>query len=275
MNRCTILVASSDGYEDSWIPFFKILKENWNDIPYEIKLSTQTKSFQFDGLDIDIVNMSPANVKAPWGARMIEALSGIQTEYVLLLLEDYYLLEPVDQNRIEQCLDWMDEDNCIANFSFGVMDYPNIRDEKYPGFERRPQVGPYRLNAQAALWRREKLISYIRPHESPWDWEILGSERSERYPELFYTSIKDKPRVFLYDFWECGIRRGKWTKGVPTLFAKYDIDMDFSIRGFNMDDVIPKKRFIHHFRFLYLPILRLKNKISPRRLYKRYLSLRK
>lgn len=276
MERCTILVAGYDGYEDSWYPFFKILKANWPEIPYEIVLATQTKSFSYEGLAIRMIHMPAEKVNAPWGARMIEALSQIDTEYILLLIEDFYLLGPVDQNRVEQCLDWMDEDHRIANFSFGVMDFPNIRDEKYPGFERRPQSGPYRLNAQAALWRRKKLISYIRPHESAWDWEILGSQRSERYPELFYTSIKGEPRVFLYDFEQCSICKGKWGKDVPELFEKYGIDIDLSIRGIRLPkDSTTEKRFIHYFRFFYLPILRFRNKVSIRKLYIKYLSLRK
>ena len=233
MNRdCTVVVSSCDAYEDTWYPFFKILENQWPDCPYPIVLNTESKHFSYKDMDIKTFNFYKPGKKVPWGKRLIKTLKNIDSEYILFMLDDFYLLNAVDQKRIDECIKWMEEDKNIAVFSFWRTRQPNIKDGKYPHFERRPQNGSYRLNCQAAVWRREKLISYIRPHENPWQWEILGSKRSERYPEKVYSAIEGEPYIMEYSILEYGLIRGKWTPGIVDLFKKYDIECDFSKRGF-------------------------------------------
>ncbi len=248
-NNCTIVVSSCDSYEDTWYPFFKIMDNQWKDRSYPIVLNTESKSFDYGDMNIKTFNFYKPGKKVPWGKRLIRTLKAIDTEYILFMLDDFFLLEPVDQKRIEQCIEWMDQDKEIAVFSFWRTHQPNIKDGKYPHFEKRPQNGEYRLNCQAAVWRREKLISYIRPHEDPWQWEILGSQRSSRYPEKFYSAIENEPLIMVYDWFSGGgVHRGKWTKGVVDLFKKYNIECNFSKRGFvgDITDIKtpPKKRNI-------------------------------
>lgn len=232
-NRCTVVVSSCDAYEDTWLPFFKMLSVHWANCPYPIVLNTESKSFSYEGLDIKTFQFYKENERVEWGRRLIRTLKALETEYVIFLLDDFFFTRNVEQRRIEKCMQWMDEDSEIAVFSFWCVKDSNIQDGRYPHFERRSQNGAYRLNCQAALWKREKLISYIRPHENPWQWEILGSKRSKRYKEKFYSAIENEPYVFEYDWFSGGgVHRGKWTEGVPELFEKHNIEMDFSIRGF-------------------------------------------
>lgn len=240
-NRCTVVVSSCDTYEDTWYPFFRILEEQWPNCPYPIVLNTEAKSFSYKDMNIKTFNFYKPGKKVPWGKRLIKTLKNIDSEYILFMLDDFFLLNPVDQQRIEECIKWMDEDKDISVFSFWRTHQPNIKDGKYPHFERRPQNGKYRLNCQAAIWRREKLISYIRPHENPWQWEILGSKRSERYKEKFYSAIEGEPYIMEYSILEYGLIRGKWTRGVVDLFKKYDIECDFSTRGFYGEESTPTK----------------------------------
>ena len=104
--------------------------------------------------------------------------------------------------------------------------------DKYIGYAKRSQTGTWRLNTQAALWRRDKLLSYIRPHESAWEWEVYGSERSSRYTEDFYTVCDAEHRAFLYrDDWGGAIHRGKWTPYAIDLLKENGFEIDYNIRG--------------------------------------------
>jgi len=238
-NNCTIVVSSCDNYEDTWYPFFKILEEQWPDRPYPIVLNTESKSFDYEDMDIMTFNFYKSGQKIQWGKRLIKTLENIDSEYIVFLLDDFFLLDRVDQKRIDECLDWMNKDKNIAVFSFWRTHQPNIKDNKYPHFEKRPQEAEYRLNCQAAVWRREKLISYIRPHENPWQWELLGSKRSSRYKEDFYSAIEGEPYIFVYDWFSGGgVHRGKWTKNIEALFEKHGIEIDYSRRGFESNDII-------------------------------------
>lgn len=230
--NCTVVVSSCDRYEDTWYPFFKILKEEWPDRPYPIVLVTESKSFDFEDMNIRTLGLYKPDQRVSWGRLVKETLKRIDTEYILFMLENFFLENKVDQKRIEQCIEWMDENKNISVFYFQRTRQPNnIRDNTYPHFEKRPRKAGYRFNCQAAVWRREKLIQYIRSHESPWEWENLGSVRSSRYKEDFYSAIEGEPYVFEYEFPDGGIYGGKWSPGVKALFEKHDIHIDLSQRG--------------------------------------------
>lgn len=231
----TILINSCDKYEDLWYPFFTLLEKNWNPISYPIVLNTESKTYNqsVSGKKVKSFQLFPSKKRIPWGKRLIDTLNCIDTDFILFMLDDFFLEEPVDLNRIESIIDYMKADPTIACFSFAHQLPPNINDGLYPGFERRPQNGDYRFTCQAGIWRREKLISYIRPHESPWDWEKYGSIRSEKYSEKFYSGIAGFPAVMVYDVVSGGgVHCGKWTQNVVNLFKENNIEIDFSKRGF-------------------------------------------
>lgn len=120
---------------------------------------------------------------------------------------------------------------------------------RYPDFQRRRQFGHYRFNCQAAIWRRERLISALRDHEDPWEWEVLGNWRSYRLigQEFYSLSRKGKP-IINYTYnppkqgeWDALIR-GKWLLPyVKPLFQENGIDVDFSVRGILSEESYKKK----------------------------------
>lgn len=238
MDNCTLLVNSYDGGEDLWDGFFTTVKHEWKDFDMPIVLNTESKSYSFEGLNIQTFQFYKPGQTVPWAKRLIRTLKAIQTDYVLFFLEDFWLEDKVDTEFLEKSLCWMKENPDVAVLSFKpVCDYgPNIRDNRFERFEKRPQVGNYRFNCQAAIWRREKLIKYLRPHESPWEWELWGSRRSSRFKEGFYVLIKGEKEVFHYDMgWI--MYRGKWCKrAVMPIAERYNLSIDFSKRGFYEDN---------------------------------------
>ena len=238
-DRCTVVVCSCDEYKDTWDPCFKILSHEWPDIKYPITLVTEKLPYQCKYMDVDVCKVGKI---MPWGRRMLKCLKKIDTEYIMLLLDDYYPLEKVDQNRIEECLDWMSGDTNVAVFSFNPTPGNNIKDNKYLHFEKRTQDGEYRFNCQPAVWRRERLIEFIRPHETPWQWEVVGNIRSRRYSDDFYSAIEGEPYVFTHLFETYGLRQAKWGVATVDLFKKHDVEMDLTIRGFfDFEEEITKK----------------------------------
>lgn len=242
-DSCAVFVSSCDKYSDLWSPFFSILKKKWKDLPYPVYLCTETKTFSCPEMDITVLNNNEAiktGKKIPWGKLNKEGLKKLDTEYVLFLLDDFFLTSDVDQKRIDECIRWMDDDNNIAVFSFWRVRNGSIRDNKYPHFELREEKGEYRFNCQAAVWRRKRLIGFIREHESPWDWEIYGSIRSRRYHDSFYSAIEGEPYIMSY--YPGGVlRRGKWVEDSVKLLKENGIEVDFSNRGFynsETDDII-------------------------------------
>ena len=237
MENCTLLVNSYDGGADMWDGFFTTVKHEWENFDMPVVLNTESKSYSFEGFNIQTFQFYKPGQNVPWAKRLIRTLKAIKTDYVLFFLEDFWLEGKVDVEFLERSFEWLKANPDVAVLSYKpVSDYgPNIRDNRFERFEKRPQDGKYRFNCQAAIWRREKLIKYLRPHESPWEWEILGSVRSFRYKEGFYTLIKGEKEVLPYDMgWV--MYRGKWCKRAALPIAeKYGLNIDFSKRGFYED----------------------------------------
>lgn len=242
MNKdCTFLLSTYDGGEDLWEGFFKALSVQWPEMDMKIVLNTETKQYSYPGFKIESFQPS-LNKEQTWGERLIDTLKHIDTEYVLLFLEDFWLDKRVDDAFFKKTLQWMKDNPDVANFSY----YPclpglNLPDFRFERFELRRQKCEYKLNCQVGLWRTKELISFIRPHESPWDWEIYGSMRAARYTQKFYSLRWNAPLVFSYgdNLTGCVVRRGKWVKqNVEPLAKMYNLNIDYSKRGFaDFDDL--------------------------------------
>ena len=109
-NRMTMLVNSCDAYEDLWQPFFTLLKRYFAPLDMRILLNTESKDFHFEGLNIECVHSSAAT----YGERMTDALRRVKTEYTLLMLDDFFLREPVKMDRLHDLVRWMDADRDIV-----------------------------------------------------------------------------------------------------------------------------------------------------------------
>ncbi len=235
MNDVTLVVSSCDKYSDLWDPFFTLLKKYWDpDMP--IVLVTESRPYSFEGLDIRTLDLYQPGEIPPWSELQMKALEQIDTDFVLFMLDDFFLEAPVQQEKIAECAEWMKQDPSIACFNFTqVMPGQNLPCG-YPGFELRPQRGEYRLNCQTALWRRETLLHDMRPHENPWVFETLGSRRSFRYKDQkFYSALPDN-HTFTYDVQGGGaLNRGKWNERAAELIKREGLDVDIEKRGINTE----------------------------------------
>ena len=244
--RYTIVVSSCDKYKDLWDPFFKILEDEWDGVEnIPIVLNTESESYKYDGLDIRTFCLFKPDEQVSWTRRLRETLEKIETKYVIMLLDDFFMMGKVKSEEIQKHINWMERNNRISVFSYMETFTPNIKDGRYDGFERRPLVGTYKFNCQAALWRKTRLISYLDHDESAWEWEALGNWRSYRHPfHHFYSYDVNRDYVFPYiykaegvNFGGLGLFRGRWyLPYVEPLFEKHGIHMDFSQRGVITDE---------------------------------------
>lgn len=229
---CSILVNSCDAYQDTWLPFFTLFKKFWPDCEYPIYLNSESKRLYCNDLDIITINHSIEQARSD---RVIHSLKMIHSKFVILLLDDFFFDDFVDQSKISECIRWMQKNRHIAVFTFASSLWNDIDDRKYDGFELRPVKGEYRFNMQAALWRRTTLLKILKHGESPWDAEHMGTFRARvLMPKiLFYTAKKNEKKVISYEYGGA-IHQGKWTIGTPQLLKRHNISgIEFGIRGFD------------------------------------------
>jgi hypothetical protein len=161
----SVVVLSCDAYSKYWDWFFLLKKKYWRDCPYPTYLVTESN--ECDHCKTITIN-SPI-----WTKRFRESLEQISDDYIILMLDDYFIRKPVDQKRIDKCLDnmrfiecdpivWNFEKNYRAGYTFGSPE----------GWIRQKNRQTYLNSTQPSLWNRERLIRRLQKDQTPWEWEL-------------------------------------------------------------------------------------------------------
>jgi hypothetical protein len=232
----SILVNTSDGFEDCWNPFFTLFSLHWPNCTVPIFLNTETKDWSFPELSIHATRVQAKQDvarKLSWSECLLGALEQITTPLVLYLQEDYFLSGPTDVARIEEYASLMlrcPEIKHVGLTYFGAAG--PFGPTKWPSLWRISDKSRYRVSTQAGLWRVDTLRSYLRAEENGWMFEIFGTWRARRRKELFLTVRRNEAARAPIDYAHTGIVKGRWHPDVPALFARFGIALDFDKRGF-------------------------------------------
>lgn len=230
-----ILVNSSDGFHDCWFPFFHLLETHWPACRFPLYLNVESAVYEHPSLPVTCLNHPPdaSGRMVPWSDRLLASLDAIPERYVLYMQEDYFLEAPVRDDLVEESLRLLAEQGlgCVHLTHFGarrggrVAELPHLVDV--------PRISHYRVSTQAAIWDKHVLASYVRPDETVWETEILGTMRAWN---AFAAIRSVDPRRLeggpIVSYTGTGIIRGKWHPAMQPLFERHGIDVDFTKRGF-------------------------------------------
>lgn len=226
---CSVLVSSSDAYSDLWTPFFTLFWRNWPDCPYPVYLGTNQAHFQHAR-----VRTLNAGSDESWSKNLRLFLSQIDSEYVLFLLEDFFFIKRVSNASISEQLDALRSLNGTMLRLFPNPP-PHWRVSGYTGIGAVHRFAPFRVSAQAALWRRVDLLALLVDGESPWEFERKGTLRSQSAAGGFYCTYKPAlPYIH-------AVEKGRWFRSAARRFGREDIGCDFAARGVIPASVSVKK----------------------------------
>ena len=234
----SILVNSSDHFDDCWEPFFQLFSIYWPTCDLPIFLNTETKDWAYPGLQIKCSQVqlrSAASGRLTWSECLLAGLDQLNTPLVLYLQEDYFIERAVNSELIYELSQVMMANSEIRHI--GLTHFGSQGPFESTGDLRLwkiSQYSRYRVSTQAGLWRVASLKSYLRPHENGWMFEIFGTRRAQRRSECFLTLNRDasgpapEPAI---QYMHTGVLKGKWNPGIPALFARHRISIDYGKRG--------------------------------------------
>ena len=216
---CTVVVASCDKYADLIGPFATLWRKFWPDCPFETVLVTETAPAE--GFDRVICT----GAGKPWCAMLVEALDQVDTLYVMLLMNDYFLVGSVDTDNM---LRRLGQAKRFDAANLRLMPNPPGRAPFGSSEERLlefPKNVAYCVTCQTGFWNRAYLRGIAARCLSAWEFERYGSfmVADEKRP-LLVTPTKEFPFVD-------AVHKGYWeTFGVQAL-KDNGIAYDFSKRG--------------------------------------------
>jgi hypothetical protein len=182
-NDLTVVFIGFDGYSDLWNDCIRLYKKFWPDCPYRTLFVNNTKDVSWDG--IEVLHAGPT---AEWSRKMQLAIEKIETPYICLLLEDFFVSKQIDTKVVEDTMAFVKKEGIryfkLANISRAV----HNRDPKYKGVNYLhviPEADEYGVSIQPAIWKKEYLTELIgEGNYSAWMFEFArvkeSNEKSKR-----------------------------------------------------------------------------------------------
>jgi hypothetical protein len=173
-----------------------------------IKIYTNSESTQFSLPDFDIENIHPPK-NTYWSNRLKNCVENIKEDVVFSIPEECILESKVDTLKFSKALNMIESNKNIASICFVHIPGPKFDDLTYLPYIKRKYNYKNMITQQAALWKREKYLSYISDNENPWEYEVLGSARGIKGIDEFYCVNDDEKEVTDYNYGFL-IYRGYW-----------------------------------------------------------------
>lgn len=176
-----VIIYSSDKTQWALRPFAHLFNLYWSpDVPVQVFVNSIPPFHLPPNFALDVIG--PFLPVGEWSTDFIAALQHIKDDVICIAMDDYFLNRMVDQRAVKWCYEYMLEHTEVARFDLttdrlgasGITDYCKIG---YLDVIKSDPKSPYHFSLQAALWRRERLLGCLVPHETPWDVEIRGDER--------------------------------------------------------------------------------------------------
>ena len=194
MSRCSLLVMSCDKNHKLLSLFLDFFSKNWKDCSFPVYVSLEALSVQGS------LAVSLNSTASTWGERLLEAVDGIPSEFIVLTLDDFLIEQAVDDVAVKNYLGILEE-----NPEVGCITLANIPDKKnkpsrFFNLLKRDCKGAYLLNTQISIWRKDLLKRLIDPKDSPWQAELYGSIRARKYNQFqFYCLVSDDVMPIKYN----------------------------------------------------------------------------
>lgn len=200
-NNIAIIVNSRDSNAELWQPFFNLLFEKWP------SLLTNNKEIPIILIsnEISYNNERVVNLLSPhgigWTGNIREALLRLKQPYIIYLQEDYFLSKAVDEQRLYEILNGMEQ---------GGAAYTQIYNAR-PSCEHREKLTPYqqidgvfikgsderyRNSLQSAIWEREYLLLLLNETMDPWVFEEWSNDYSKQFARTYCVVLDNPPYEF-------------------------------------------------------------------------------
>ena len=182
---CSILVLSSDAYQ----PILKIWdfyhKKNWK-CPYDVFTISNNQNFKSKNVNCIVT-------KVPWDENathfkpmVLEGLKKISTKYVLFMVEDQIIVNPVESNNFYHALNYMERNDItkMRCISMPEPDLPLLGLSEGPinnvNFGTISENNEYRNSLQAAIWNKDRFIELLKSKEGSFSGWVLETDKELR-----------------------------------------------------------------------------------------------
>jgi hypothetical protein len=245
----TIVVNTCDDYSDVLDIFFHAFKNYWPNCPYPVVINAESNAYHYIAGVHNHRSLAGAD---DWGDRLLSTLRSINTDFVLMLYDDFILDAPVSNERIEAALQLLRSQAQVVVTYLINTSLPLEPSISGGAFIPLMDGADYCLNSAPGIWKKKALMGYTFMGDTPWAWEVFGSYRTWGDGNIFYSLNPGEDDIYPYNHTKGGaIYRGRWVREVVEKVSQnYPLDVDWELRGFSSDAMHEKRSWMWRLRFM-------------------------
>ena len=164
----TLIISSCDKFSDLWNDHLKLLNKHWKGVQHRTILVTDKKTERsFPNVEIVV---TPSEYDFPKRIRYV--LDFVDTEYVLITLDDYFLISDIYESNLSK----------LENIALQKdIDYLLLYNRRRTDPQKYRPIGElekidinknYAVTLYPALWKKNFLKKTVRENSTPWDYEF-------------------------------------------------------------------------------------------------------
>lgn len=214
-DKLSVLISSCDKFSDLWNENIKAYRKYWTNNIHETFLVTDKKK----NWNKDNIMMIVAENQNDFPLRIKYALDYVCTPYVLVTLDDYFLIDFVDNEKIDYLVQRMQKENIhyLSLYNRRVTKkskYTAISDLKTIDLQKK-----YAITLYPAIWNVDFLKKTIKDDMSPWLYEVSLTKVAIKENANCQASLAGTYNILDV------VRKGKVLHKAQRYFKRHNIDI--------------------------------------------------
>lgn len=219
----SLLIVGYDGYNDVWNHYFELLNKNWIDRPKTF-LATNVLEPSYKN-----VKVIPCGENSEWSDKVRISLNLIDTKYVILLLEDFFTVDVVNNESLRYLIQII-EDNKIDYCK--LLNQSKIKGKLFNGIKNLHIIDKnekYGISLQPSIWNKNYLKSIIGDDSyNAWLFELkMVDNPIQNKEKINCLAYNDNILNIVHS-----IVQSKYLKSAVRELKKYGYNIDESERDF-------------------------------------------
>jgi hypothetical protein len=218
-DKLEVTVLTSNDYLHCLPPFAYLFNKFWGGGQPVKVVRYEKRPYNLPG---NFTNWAIGNqADYTWSSGLIKYLTQYNGELILLMLEDYFLTEPVGAKAIQSVWDFMSQHPEVAKIDLAGDRAKVPHNQLSELFIQSTNDAPFQASLQAAIWRKGFLLRFLDPKENAWQFEKLGTKRIIEAREKgefdgLILGCKHPPLVYANAIGGEGKKPGEWdAKKIP------------------------------------------------------------
>nr|AOP02848.1 hypothetical protein YS394-orf11 [Streptococcus suis] len=222
LSNVSLLIIGYDPYKDVWDHYFELLNKYWKERP-KTYLATNQLTPNYEG-----VTVIPVGDDAEWSKKVYTSLESINTDYVILLLEDFFTTNFVNNEKIESLLEIISENEIKYCKLLNQAKFRGEIFKNYKYLKVTPRTDGYAISLQPSIWHKQFLSDCVgTDNYNAWIFELYKIR--EVVPNKNVIDVISDSRNILEI--THAIVQSQYLRRAVRVFKKQNYEFDYSKRG--------------------------------------------